>query len=522
MIWTGCATPIQTLEIYNNGQTKLAREYKVTSTGRGKDSITVKLIKYHRNGMKHYQQDIVNNQMNGQYVSWHSTGVKSAKGKYLNGELFDKWIWWGKDGLPDSIRTFKNQMLHGEYINYFGNGKPNELMEYAENKKYGYYMELDEKGGKVSIGEYRNDTPHGHWIWWQNRIKTRELMFNNGLKNGPLKVYDKLGKMKIIGYYNNDQKDGEWKWFSDQNGLDSLIVYKNNKYNGDYKIWHANGSQAVIGYYNMGLKNDEWEWFNKKGQKDSIKIYYDTGQLFGSTIYYDGKQPRKIMTYINNKLNGEITSFYRDGTTESEITFANGLRSGSYKYWDSEGKLEEEGAYLKDNLHGLILRWYTTEQLSSIAMFSSGKLQGLLRVFSPSGSTMKEGYYFNGLPVVIFEYYENSRFRRILIYRGNDIIQEKVWTEGGVDITPPEIGIRTKSNVHSNGNPRYECTYKNNNKHGIEWNWGEYFDLKSLNIYDQGSLVLKRTWGSPGVPDEDILFPGISKQVIIGPYSSAD
>ena len=51
LIWTGCATPIQTLEIYNNGQTKLAREYKVTSTGRGKDSITVKLIKYYRNGM---------------------------------------------------------------------------------------------------------------------------------------------------------------------------------------------------------------------------------------------------------------------------------------------------------------------------------------------------------------------------------------------------------------------------------------------------------------------------------------
>ena len=94
LIWTGCAPPIQTLEIYNNGQPKLAREYKVTSTGRGKDSITVKLIKYHRTGMKHYQQDIVNNQMNGQYVSWHSTGVKSAKGKYLNGELFDKWIWW--------------------------------------------------------------------------------------------------------------------------------------------------------------------------------------------------------------------------------------------------------------------------------------------------------------------------------------------------------------------------------------------------------------------------------------------
>ena len=228
------------------------------------------------------------------------------------------------------------------------------------------------------------------------------------------------------------------------------------------------------------------------------------------------------MTYLKNKLHGKMTSFYRDGTAESEITFSNGLRSGSYKYWDSEGNIEEEGAYLKDNLHGIVFRWYTTEQFSSTAMFSSGKLQGLMRVFSPSGSTMKEGYYFDGVPVAIFEYYENGRFKRILTYRGNEIIQEKVWTATGKDITTTALGIRTKSNVHSNGNPSYECTYKNNSKHGIEWNWGEYFDLQSLNIYDQGSLILKRTWAAPGVPNEDILFPGGSKQVIIGPYSSAD
>ena len=522
LIYTGCSPPIQTLEIYNNGQSKLVREYKVVSSSLGTDSITVKLIKYYRNGIKHYQQDIMKNQPNGKYYSWHPTGVMFAKGKYLNGKLSDKWTWWGKDGLPDSIRTFRKEMLYGEYIDYFGNGKPHKLMEYVENKKYGYYKELDEKGKKVSVGEYRNDIPHGHWIWWKNRIKTRELTYENGLKNGPFRIYDKLGKKKIIGQYKNDKKDGEWNWFSDQKGLDSLIVYNNNQYNGEYNIWHANGNPAVTGYFYNGLKNDEWKWFNKKGQKDSIKIY-DTGQLFGlGTIYYDGRQPREIMTYLNNKLHGKMTSFYRDGTTESEITFANGLRSGSYKYWDSEGNIEEKGTYLKDKLHGLVSRWYTIEQLSSTAMFSSGKLQGLMRIFSPSGSTMKEGYYFEGLPVVIFEYYENGRFRRILAYRGNEIIQEKVWTAIGVEITTPVLGIRTKSNVHSNGNPSYECTYKNNIKHGIEWNWGEYFDLQSLNIYDQGSLVLERTWTAPGVPKEDIMFPGRSKQVIIGSYSSAD
>ena len=116
LIYTGCSPPTQTLTIYNNSQPKLVREYKVTSSIHGTDSITVKLIKYYRNGMKQYQQEIMNNQPYGKYYSWHQNGVKFAKGKYLNGKLTDKWTWWGKDGLPDSIRTFQKEMLHGEYI----------------------------------------------------------------------------------------------------------------------------------------------------------------------------------------------------------------------------------------------------------------------------------------------------------------------------------------------------------------------------------------------------------------------
>ena len=155
-------------------------------------------------------------------------------------------------------------------------------------------------------------------------------------------------------------------------------------------------------------------------------------------------------------------------------------------------------------------------------MFSEGNLQGLMRVFSPSGSIMKEGYYFDGKPVTVFEYYENGRFKRIQVFREDQVINENLWTESGVNITNQTLGLRTKSNVHNNGNPKYECTFINDNKHGVEWYWGEYFDLQSLNVYDQGILVLSRTWTSIGEPNIDILFPGDNKEVIIGPYSSAD
>jgi antitoxin component YwqK of YwqJK toxin-antitoxin module len=295
-----------------------------------------------------------------------------------------------------------------------------------------------------------------------------------------------------------------------------------NNYYGEYKVWYNNGELFVSGNHILGKRIGEWKWFNRNGKKDSTKVYND-GQLYGlSTIYFDGKQVYKLMYYINDKLHGEMKTFYNDGKIQSLLTFKYGKRSGAFRYWDENGATEEEGAYLNDKLHGLVTRWYNEQQISSITMFADGSLQGLMRVFSPSGSTMKEGYYYNGNPVIIFEYYENGRFKRIQVYREDEIIDERLWTESGVNITNHTLGLRTKSNVHTNGNPKYECTFMNNNKHGIEWYWGEYFDLQSLNVYDQGTLVLSRTWTSIGQPNIDILFPGDNKEVIIGPYSSVD
>ena len=84
-----------------------------------------------------------------------------------------------------------------KYIDYFNNGKPQLIIDYVDNKKHGNYKELDIVGNKVSIGEYRKDIPHGKWVWWKNKVKVREISYNNGLKNGPIQVFNNLGKIKI-------------------------------------------------------------------------------------------------------------------------------------------------------------------------------------------------------------------------------------------------------------------------------------------------------------------------------------
>ena len=40
------------------------------------------------------------------------------------------------------------------------------------------------------------------------------------------------------------------------------------------------------------------------------------------------------MNYINDKLQGEMKTFYNNGQLESNVTYEEGLRSGDYKYWD--------------------------------------------------------------------------------------------------------------------------------------------------------------------------------------------
>ena len=81
------------------------------------------------------------------------------------------------------------------------------------------------------------------------------------------------------------------------------------------------------------------------------------------------------MNYVDDKLHGEMTTFYNDGQIESKITLIKGKRSGPYKYLDSNGINEEAGIFLEDKLHGLITRWYGEEQISSITMIAYGNLQ---------------------------------------------------------------------------------------------------------------------------------------------------
>ena len=153
------------------------------------DSVTTRIFKYYQNGMRFYEQDIFDNEPNGKYRSWYPSGKKFAVGNYINGELFGKWSWYGDDGFLDSVRTYNEDILNGVYIDYFNNGKPQIIIGYLNNKKHGVYKEYDKNGNKISIGEYHKDIPHSKWIWWKDKVKIREINYENGLKNGSMPTY---------------------------------------------------------------------------------------------------------------------------------------------------------------------------------------------------------------------------------------------------------------------------------------------------------------------------------------------
>ncbi len=134
-----CAPKTQVLDIYNNGKTKLIREYKVTKKGVRSDSVTTKFLKYYRNGMRFYSQDIIEGEPNGNYYSWFQSGKKYAKGNYINGQLSGKWVWHGEDGLLDSVRSFNQDALYGDYIDYFNNGKPQLIIDYVDDNNHVNY-----------------------------------------------------------------------------------------------------------------------------------------------------------------------------------------------------------------------------------------------------------------------------------------------------------------------------------------------------------------------------------------------
>src|SRR5690606_32037758 len=113
------------------------------------------------------------------------------------------------------------------------------------------------------------------------------------------------------------------------------------------------------------MRQGEWKDYESIKDFEYIEINGEPTQIFGRYLLYgEGK-------FVNNNREGfwkmyviEDESFNK--ILQKEVSYENGQKSGSFKYFYPNGKLGIEGNYVSDNLEGEIKSYYENGNLFGI------------------------------------------------------------------------------------------------------------------------------------------------------------
>jgi hypothetical protein len=101
--------------------------------------------------------------------------------------------------------------------------------------------------------------------------------------------------------------------------------------------------------------------------------------------------------YQSYRLQGDVKTFYPNGTLKDWSIYIDGVRQGPTKTYYPSGNLQSQSTYLDNNLNGYSHRYYETGELQSVAHYRNGNLDGEFKDFHPNGQVKRLAYYEGGV-----------------------------------------------------------------------------------------------------------------------------
>jgi len=115
-------------------------------------------------------------------------------------------------------------------------------------------------------------------------------------------------------------------------------------------------------------KNDDGTY--SEGVRDDNG--YKTGEW---KKYYNNSKIFIVATYVNDTLNGKVTSYYKNGNTQAENDYINGKLNGISKQYDIQGNPIREISY-KENLIFGNCKYYEEGLLDNERYYKNGIING--------------------------------------------------------------------------------------------------------------------------------------------------
>lgn len=205
-----------------------------------------------------------------------------------------------------------------------------------------------------------------------NRVK--DVVANTNVSNGPFEEKGADGIVYKTGQYDNGKKVGVWTYYGKGGKSTGMVEreenYKDGKLDGVVKTFDESGSVTMTAEYKEGKYNGKTKYYKKgvitmqeemvNGERNGKMIEYENGKKWKETDYVDAKingqqityyvengKVSRITNYKDDKQNGSYKNFNKDGSVYEEGAFKDGYKDGEWKKYDAKGKVTEKIFYVK-------------------------------------------------------------------------------------------------------------------------------------------------------------------------------
>ena len=119
---------------------------------------------------------------------------------------------------------------------------------------------------------------------------------------------------------------------------------------GAFVYFRKNGSKEKEGNYINNEKEGEWKEWNKTGDLSAVN-HFKKGKMVGRNVSWHDNKKINDSTILDGNGNGKSISFFDNGANESEGSYTEGEKNGSWTYFfrDIKNQKSMEVVYEKDS-----------------------------------------------------------------------------------------------------------------------------------------------------------------------------
>lgn len=119
--------------------------------------------------------------------------------------------------------------------------------------------------------------------------------------------------------------------------------------------------------------------------------------------------------------NKHVIEYYKNGNPSKEYYVDKvGMKTGLFKQYYFNGKVQSESNYLKGVLEGTVIEYYQNGSIKSMGYFKSGKPDSTAVFFYPSGAVRAKNYFYKGKAFGLHQQFSEDGSLESMFFMAND------------------------------------------------------------------------------------------------------